>query len=153
MATLAPETYEPGAPAGEDVGKEVVGRTPFQLFWVRFKADRAALVGLGAIIFLILLAFAAPLIVKITGHGPNDLYQREMTDEFGLPKGPNKDFWFGADQAGRDVFVRVDLRRAHVAHRRASSRPASRSSSGRSSASSPASSAASSTRSSRGRST
>jgi peptide/nickel transport system permease protein len=107
MATLAPETYEPGAPAGEDVGKEVVGRTPFQLFWVRFKADRAALVGLGAIIFLILLAFAAPLIVKITGHGPNDLYQREMTDSFGLPEGPNKDFWMGADQSGRDVFVRV----------------------------------------------
>jgi peptide/nickel transport system permease protein len=30
-----------------------------------------------------------------------------MTDIFGLPKGPNADFWFGADTAGRDVFVRV----------------------------------------------
>ena len=30
-----------------------------------------------------------------------------MLDDFGLPKGPNADFWFGADQSGRDVFVRV----------------------------------------------
>ena len=30
-----------------------------------------------------------------------------MTDEFGIPKGPNADFWFGADRAGRDLFVRV----------------------------------------------
>ena len=30
-----------------------------------------------------------------------------MLDDFGLPKGPNSDFWFGADQSGRDIFVRV----------------------------------------------
>ena len=30
-----------------------------------------------------------------------------MLDDFGLPKGPNADFFFGADQSGRDVFVRV----------------------------------------------
>jgi peptide/nickel transport system permease protein len=30
-----------------------------------------------------------------------------MTDEFGVPKGPNSKFWFGADSAGRDLFVRV----------------------------------------------
>ena len=76
-----------------------------------------------------------------------------MTDSFGLPYGPNKDFIFGADKAGRDVFVRAvygartSLIVAHRRHR------ASPSSSGRSSASSPASSAASSTRGSRGSST
>jgi peptide/nickel transport system permease protein len=107
VATLAPETYDAGVPAGEEAGKEVVGRTPFQLFWTRFKADRAALGGLAVIILLIVLALCAPLVAKLTGHGPNDLYQREMTDSFGLPKGPNADFWMGADQAGRDVFVRV----------------------------------------------
>ena len=42
-----------------------------------------------------------------------------MTDDFGIPKGPNSSFWFGADGAGRDLFVRVDLRRAHLAARRA----------------------------------
>jgi peptide/nickel transport system permease protein len=30
-----------------------------------------------------------------------------MTDEFGVPKGPNSEFWFGADSAGRDLFVRT----------------------------------------------
>ena len=56
---------------------------------------------------LVVLALTAPLISKAVGHGPNDLFQREMTDEFGLPKGPNGEFLMGADQAGRDVFVRV----------------------------------------------
>jgi hypothetical protein len=36
---------------------------------------------------LVVLALTAPLISKAVGHGPNDLFQREMTDEFGLPKG------------------------------------------------------------------
>src|SRR5262245_64331201 len=30
-----------------------------------------------------------------------------MTDDYGLPKGPNKQFWFGADASGRDLFVRT----------------------------------------------
>jgi peptide/nickel transport system permease protein len=30
-----------------------------------------------------------------------------MTDEYGVPKGPNRQFWFGADAAGRDLFVRT----------------------------------------------
>jgi peptide/nickel transport system permease protein len=107
LATIAPETYDAGAPTGEDPGKEVVGRSPTQLFWERLKADKAAFVGLGVILALALVAIFAPLIAKLVGHGPNDLFQREMTDSFGLPQGPNGDFWFGADQSGRDVFVRV----------------------------------------------
>lgn len=53
------------------------------------------------------MALLAPLAAAVTGHGPNDTYQREMTDVFGLPLGPNGRFWFGADASGRDVFVRV----------------------------------------------
>jgi peptide/nickel transport system permease protein len=106
LATVAPETLE--APTPEDLGsEEVAGRSPSQLFWARFKQDKAALAGLTVIIILILMAIFAPLIAKVVGHGPNDLYSREMTDSFGLPKGPNKEFWMGADQAGRDVFVRA----------------------------------------------
>ena len=30
-----------------------------------------------------------------------------MEDSFGIPKGPNAQFWFGADGAGRDLFVRT----------------------------------------------
>ena len=107
MATVAPETTEPGVPAGLESIAKVKGKSPRQLFWARFKKDKAALIGLGMVIFLVALALCAPLISKLVGHGPNELFQREMTDEIGLPKGPNKDFWMGADSVGRDVFVRV----------------------------------------------
>lgn len=86
----------------------VIGKTPWQLFWARFKRDRVAFVGLGFIVVLVVLALTAPLIADhVVHHGPNDRFQRIMTDEFGLPLGPNKQFWFGADRVGRDVFVRV----------------------------------------------
>ena len=104
MATVAPETLET-APAGPP-DSDVVGLSPRQLFWARFKQDKAAFVGLAVIAFLALIAILAPVISSLVGHGPNEIF-REMTDSFGLPKGPNGDFLFGADQAGRDVFVRV----------------------------------------------
>ena len=86
---------------------EVAGKSPRQLFWERFKKDKAAIVGLVIIVILALLAIFAGVISSAIGHGPNDLYQTTMLDEFGLPKGPNSSFWFGADTSGRDVFVRV----------------------------------------------
>ena len=85
----------------------VVGRSPRQLFWARFKQDKAALVGGVVIIVLILLAiFGGPVAERVTGHPQNEPYSN-MTDDFGLPKGPNSTFWFGADVAGRDLFVRT----------------------------------------------
>jgi peptide/nickel transport system permease protein len=86
----------------------VVGRSPWQLFWMRFRSDRVALAGLAFIVVLTLVAIFAPLLSRyVIHHGPNDLYRTEMLNEFGLPKGPNAQFWFGADRAGRDLFVRV----------------------------------------------
>jgi peptide/nickel transport system permease protein len=99
------EAIDPSSVYG--IEAEVVGKTPWQLFWGRFKQDKMAFFGLGFIFFLILLALLAPLIAKFVGHGPNELFQRSMTDDFGLPKGPNSQFYFGADKAGRDLFVRV----------------------------------------------
>ena len=86
-----------------------IGNTPWQLFWFRFKQDRAAFVGLGFLFFLVVLALLAPLISAVVGHGPNELFKREMTDSFGLPYGPDfsQKFFFGADLNGRDLFVRV----------------------------------------------
>lgn len=110
MATTDPTLLTGPAP---DVATEVatvggvVGRTPWQLFWLRFKQDKAALIGLGFIIFLIALALAAPLISKyIVHHGPNELF-RDRVSDIGLPEGPTKDFWFGSDTVGRDVFIRT----------------------------------------------
>jgi peptide/nickel transport system permease protein len=94
------------APA--QAGSVVVGKSPGQIFWLRFRSDRAAFVGLAIIALLVTLALTAPLISRfVVHHGPYDLYRETMLNEFGLPKGPNGEFWFGADRNGRDLFVRV----------------------------------------------
>ena len=97
----------PGA-SGQDT-EEVEGKSPRQLFWARFKQDKVALVGVVVIIILAVLAIGATWISDNIAHrGPNDIsLARQMTDDFGLPVGPNKTYLFGADKAGRDLFVRV----------------------------------------------
>jgi len=82
-------------------------RSPRQLFWGRFKQDKAALAGGVVIILLIFIAFfGGPLAERLSGHEQNEPYGF-MLDDFGIPYGPNSDFWFGADSAGRDLFVRT----------------------------------------------
>jgi peptide/nickel transport system permease protein len=82
-------------------------KSPSRLFWERFRQDRAALAGGIVIIILIFIAFfGGPIAERVTGHPQNTSYD-EMTDAFGVPKGPNSEFWFGADAAGRDLFVRT----------------------------------------------
>ena len=85
----------------------IQGRSPRQLFWMRFRQDKAALFGLCVVTILILLAVFAGVIAHLIGHGPNEVFQAEMSDDYGIPKGPNSSFWFGADAASRDLFVRV----------------------------------------------
>ena len=86
------------------------GRSPLRLTTERFRRDKVALAGSAFILLMALIGLAAPLIAKATGHPPNDqshLY--EMTTAGGLPKGPSieRRFYFGADQYGRDILVRV----------------------------------------------
>ena len=94
--------------AGSDAVGMIASRSASSLFWARFKEDRAAV---GAAVFLVLLVLIAiiggPIVAQITGHSVNHAYPSIMEDSFGLPKGPNAQFWFGADGAGRDLFVRV----------------------------------------------
>lgn len=84
----------------------VRARSSSELFWARFVRDRTAVAGMVFIIVLVVLAIFAPLIASLVGHSPNQLFGSMLTP-LGLPKGPNARFWFGADQAGRDVFVRT----------------------------------------------
>lgn len=110
MSQVASGTgFQDDSPAGGEPSGEVSGKTPGQLFWARFKQDKVAFVGLGVIFLLVMLALCAGLIAHyITHRGPNDLtLARVMRDDFGLPKGPNATYIFGADTAGRDLFIRV----------------------------------------------
>ncbi len=107
MSTVAPDTVRESGAAAPGAEREVA-RSPWQIFWGRFSRDRVALFGLALVILLIVIALTAGVVAKyVAGHGPNELFKREMTDEFGFPRGPTGDFWFGADSAGRDVFVRT----------------------------------------------
>ncbi|HKG38705.1 MAG TPA: ABC transporter permease [Conexibacter sp.] len=94
------ERYERDFAAG-------VARSPWQLFWRRLRSDRVAMVALGVIVTLVLVAIFAPLVVKLAGApGPN-VQDRNATDMFGTPIGPTADHWFGVDPLGRDVFSRT----------------------------------------------
>jgi peptide/nickel transport system permease protein len=86
----------------------IEGRSPWQLFWTRFRRDKIA-VGAGiAVLALIVLAVIAPVLAAHVVHrGPNDLNQN-YTSDIGVPLlGPSKLAYFGVDTLGRDVFIRT----------------------------------------------
>jgi peptide/nickel transport system permease protein len=103
-----PALEEQFEPAAAETVATARARSSWELFRARFRQDKAAMAGVVILIILVILALAAPLFVRITGHGPNELFGDEMlTPDIGLPKGPNSEFWFGGDQVGRDVFIRT----------------------------------------------
>ena len=101
--TSAPSCFGPSRR-----GTDVASRSAFQLFWARFREDKVALFGGIVIVLLIFIAiFGGPIAQRVTGHPNQTAYPSIMEDEFGIPLGPNNDFWFGADGNGRDLFVRT----------------------------------------------
>jgi len=109
MGAGAAEIF-PGTGAGFDLAEateEITARSPLQLFWRRLRKDRVALVSLGFVVFLVIVALAAPLIVKILGLPSPYTQNLNLTDEFGSPLGPSGAHPFGVDQLGHDVMSRV----------------------------------------------
>ena len=88
------ETIEPG-------GLDLLGAAPRPLrkdVWRRFRQNKMAMVGLGFICIIGLLAIFAPLVA------PFSITDRAVGQ---YRKGPSADHWFGTDTIGRDVFSRV----------------------------------------------
>lgn len=85
----------------------VAARTPTQLFWRRFRRDRVAMVSLGFIGLLVLIALAAPLIVDALGLPHPNRLDSNALDEAGLPSGPSAEHPLGVDGLGRDVLSRT----------------------------------------------
>jgi peptide/nickel transport system permease protein/oligopeptide transport system permease protein len=112
-----------------DVGAEVVaaspeallagvgrteGRSLGQIAWMRLRRDKVALVGAAVLIFLLIVAIFAPLIVRVLGHPPNEFHQ-DLIDTAGGTLTPLGSFggisWehlLGIEPVnGRDIFSRI----------------------------------------------
>jgi peptide/nickel transport system permease protein len=70
------------------VGKDIIGKSPWEIFWRQFRRDRWALAGGVMVVIMILLAITAPLFARIVGHGPNEVNLKAL-DQFGLQGAPS----------------------------------------------------------------
>jgi peptide/nickel transport system permease protein len=86
---------------------DITARSPRQLFWRRFRSDRVAMVSAIFIVVLIIIAIAAPLVVKALGLTGPYVNDPNALDAFGSPSGPASAHPFGVDELGRDVLSRV----------------------------------------------
>jgi peptide/nickel transport system permease protein len=88
-------------------GPGVSARSPWRLSVDRLRRDRLALIAGGVIVFIVVLAVAAPLLSMLVGHPPDMQYRDTGLTPDGLPKPPNGTFWLGTDDLGRDLMVRI----------------------------------------------
>lgn len=111
MSVGVPDLLIGGDPTADHhvelVSGEITARSPRQLFWRRFRQDKIAVVSLGFIIMLFLVAIFAPLIVKLFGLPSPSTQNPNLTDAFGTPFGPSGAHPFGVDPLGEDVMSRV----------------------------------------------
>jgi ABC-type dipeptide/oligopeptide/nickel transport system permease subunit len=84
----------------------IEGLGPWRLAWRRLRRDRLAMASLAVIVLITLLAIFAPVFTGLTGHPPNKQYPFGLTVD-GLPRPPSSTFWFGTDDLGRDLLVRI----------------------------------------------
>ena len=63
------------------------GLSPWQLGMRRFRKGRLGVIALGVVLFYVLVAIFAPLIVRLLNVDPYAL-DRQAINDFGLPKGP-----------------------------------------------------------------
>ena len=85
----------------------VEGRSPWRLAWERLRRDKLAMISIGVIVLMALLAIFAGVISDLIGHPPGAQYRDIGLSPAGIPQPPSGTFLFGTDGLGRDVFVRV----------------------------------------------
>jgi peptide/nickel transport system permease protein len=96
------------ARAAEDAPVQAIeGRSQWRLTWQRLRGDKVAVASAVVIVIMVGLAIAAPAFAALTGHGPTQQFPNTGISATGVPVGPGKQFWLGADELGRDLFVRI----------------------------------------------
>ena len=97
---LTPDMFEPvGAEARDD--EHIAGPSIgfWKDSWIRLKKNKAALVGLAIILALLAMTFVlGPL------FSPHSASEQDLTQRY---EGPSGEYWFGTDEFGRDMFVRL----------------------------------------------
>ncbi|MFI5837675.1 ABC transporter permease [Micromonospora sp. NPDC051300] len=101
-------TAPPGTTAGR---REIVGRSPNQLAWLRLKRDRTARASAVTLAVAAVVAIGAPLLGRATGIDPTDKFVDRLND-FGMPigyaGGINADHWLGLEPgSGRDILLQL----------------------------------------------
>ncbi|WHY73163.1 ABC transporter permease [Fictibacillus enclensis] len=97
MAELAQSTPPlNNPPVMEQSDDKVI--SPWKDAWRSFKRNKLAMVGLGIVVFFILIAIFAPLLA------PYSFSDQKLADKHLAPSGEH---WFGTDEFGRDIFSRV----------------------------------------------
>ncbi|MCW3001995.1 MAG: transporter permease [Conexibacter sp.] len=109
MSTGAPESLLESEfiEVEDESAAEIAARSPLELFWRRLRRDKVALVALGIVLAMVLVAILGPLIVKVFGLPDPNTQNSNLLDDFGSPTGPTGAHPFGVDQRGRDVLSRV----------------------------------------------
>ncbi|OKI69719.1 ABC transporter permease [Micromonospora sp. CB01531] len=111
-----------GDPAAPDVAvetesppeggrREIVGRSPNQLAWLRLKRDRTARLSALTLVVAALVALCAPLLGWLTGMDPTDKFVDRLND-FGMPigyaGGVSSEHWLGLEPgSGRDIMLQL----------------------------------------------
>ncbi|MEU4482884.1 ABC transporter permease [Micromonospora sp. NPDC023966] len=117
-----PSLTAPGDPAAPDpaVGvagapaagrREIIGRSPNQLAWLRLKRDRTARASALTLAVAALVALGAPLLGRLSGIDPTDKFVDRLND-FGMPigyaGGISADHWLGLEPgSGRDILLQL----------------------------------------------
>jgi oligopeptide transport system permease protein len=100
MAELAKIDFEPLVRSAEHIQaeNEEAALGYWQDAWIRLKRDKVAMLGLGTIIFLLIVAIFGPMLSSVS-YADQTLAAANQ--------GPSAAHWFGTDNLGRDLFIRV----------------------------------------------
>ena len=83
------------------------GRSPSQIAWDRLKSDKVAIGSLAIVIFFVLVAIFAPLLVTLEGEELNKYHPELISALNTYPIiGTTPEHWFGVEpRTGRDLFA------------------------------------------------
>ena len=87
--------------SGENDTEQHRSLTSSQMAWFRFRSNPSSIIGAFIVFSVIFVAIFAPLIA------PSPQSAGSFVDFMNRHSPPSRDFWFGTDNVGRDIFTRV----------------------------------------------